>query len=130
LKGQMPKKGKTDGTVEDFAGRTWVWQQEVQPLQVKGMWRIDVNVRPLREGESKSDAASKKASWYSTLSGVMGDAVESVIYMATDYDVCTGGDQQTGGEQNPALACSGAPGTGGKGGPTGKPAPEGQEQTQ
>jgi general secretion pathway protein I len=76
LKGQMPKKGKTNGEVEEFAGRNWVWEQEVLPLQTKGMWRIDVSVRPLKDGESKTAALSKKASWYVTETGVMGDAID------------------------------------------------------
>lgn len=75
LKQALPSKGKTEGEIEDFVGRHWVWQQDVQPLQLKGMWRVDVSVRPLRDGESKSEALSKKTGWYATESGVIGDAV-------------------------------------------------------
>lgn len=75
LKQSLPSKGKTEGEIDDFVGRHWVWQQDVQPLQLKGMWRVDVSVRPLAEGESKSQALSKKSGWYATESGVIGDAV-------------------------------------------------------
>lgn len=75
LKQKLPSKGQTEGEIEDFAGRHWVWQQDVQPLQLKGMWRLEVSVKPLRDGESKSAALSKKGGWYAIESGVIGDAV-------------------------------------------------------
>jgi general secretion pathway protein I len=65
LKGQLPAKGKSEGDV-DFAEGKWHWQQEVLPLQVKGMWRIDVSVRPV----------GKSTTWYTTESGVMGEAIK------------------------------------------------------
>jgi general secretion pathway protein I len=74
LKGQIPAKGKTEGDL-DFAEGKWHWQQEVLPLQVKGMWRIDVSVRPV----------GKSTAWYTTESGVVGDGVDynlnELIYM-------------------------------------------------
>ena len=76
LQTQLPAKGKTDGDV-DFAGDKWHWQQEVLPTEVKGMWRIDVSVRP----EGKSIA------WYTTESGIVGDAVDRSWYDATDYNM-------------------------------------------
>lgn len=98
LKEAMPRKGKTEGEVEDFAGRRWFWQQDVQALQIKGMWRIDVSVRPLKEGESKNAAGSKQAAWYATASGVMGDAVERTWSDASFWIPSpTGGDKTGGG---------------------------------
>lgn len=75
LKDTMPSKGKTEGTVDDFAGRRWAWMQDVQQLQIPGMFRLDVSVRPLKQGES-AEGGSTQRSWYATASGIVGDAVE------------------------------------------------------
>ena len=69
LKPQLPSKGKSTGDVE-FANRKWTWEQDVEPLEFKGMWRIDVSVRPAEIPESK------KNSWYATETGVVGDALD------------------------------------------------------
>jgi general secretion pathway protein I len=68
LKLQRPAKGNTTGDV-DFAGRKWHWRQEVVETQVPGILRIDVKVRP---GDIK---AGEDDSWYTTISGLSGDAV-------------------------------------------------------
>ena len=68
LERQLPAKGKSKGEAE-MAGRKWIWEQDVQPLKFKGMWRIDVSVRPAEVAKSTNSA------WYSTQSGVMGDAL-------------------------------------------------------
>jgi type II secretion system protein I len=65
---QMPQLGKSDGDV-DYAGQKWRWHQEVVETSVKGMFRIDVRVRP---ADSKAD---DERGWYVTLSGVTGDAL-------------------------------------------------------
>ncbi|MGH8132773.1 MAG: type II secretion system minor pseudopilin GspI [Steroidobacteraceae bacterium] len=65
---QQPAMGKSDGDV-DLAGRKWHWHQEVNGTQVPGMARIDVSVRP---ADVKSD---DDRGWYTTLSGIWGDAV-------------------------------------------------------
>jgi len=69
ISGQLPAPGKSDGDT-DFAGRKWHWHQEVNNVQVPGMVRMDVSVRPAEEGSSDSDRG-----WYATLSGISGDAV-------------------------------------------------------
>ena len=61
--------GKSDGDV-DFAGRKWHWQQVVTALQVPGMARIEVSVRPADVKVSDDDRG-----WYTTMSGLYGDAV-------------------------------------------------------
>lgn len=111
LKEAMPRKGKTEGEVEDFADRRWVWKQEVQPLQMKGMFRIDVSVRPLQPGEDKNSAISNPKGWYATASGVMGDAVDRSWNNTQYYEMSKGfggpgsegepGDKQTGTPTNP-----------------------------
>jgi len=68
LQPQMPQLGKTDGDV-DFAGQKWHWRQETVATAVKGMVRMDVDVRP---ADVKAD---EDKGWYVTLSGIMGDAV-------------------------------------------------------
>jgi general secretion pathway protein I len=69
ISGQVPPSGKSDGDT-DFAGRKWLWHQEVNTTQVPGMVRIDVSARPADAGTSDSDRG-----WYTTMSGIAGDAV-------------------------------------------------------
>jgi|HubBroStandDraft_6_1064221.scaffolds.fasta_scaffold26596_4 general secretion pathway protein I len=69
LTGQAPAAGKSDGDSE-LAGRKWHWRQEVSATQVPGMLRIDVSVRPTDVTVSNEDSG-----WYSTVSGMWGDAV-------------------------------------------------------
>ena len=71
LSGQRPAPGKSDGDA-DFAGRKWHWQQEVSATEVPGMVRLDVSVRPADVDSTDSDRG-----WYTTLSGISGDAVGS-----------------------------------------------------
>jgi general secretion pathway protein I len=70
LKGQAPQPGKSDGDI-DYAGRKWHWRQEITALQLPGMLRIEVSVRPADSSRSLSDDSG----WYVTLSGLWGDAV-------------------------------------------------------
>jgi general secretion pathway protein I len=82
LKGEI-KQGKTEGNVDDFAGRRWHWEQAVQPIALPGAWRIEVSVRP-------ADSASKnKGAWYATESGIWGDAVDYKWDDATHWDIET-----------------------------------------
>ncbi|HEV2285346.1 MAG TPA: type II secretion system minor pseudopilin GspI [Steroidobacteraceae bacterium] len=69
LSGQAPAAGKNDGDAE-LAGRKWHWQQEVSATQVPGMLRIDVSVRP-----TDVPVSDESKGWYSTVSGMWGDAV-------------------------------------------------------
>ena len=69
ISGQVPPPGKSDGDT-DFAGRKWLWHQEVNTTQVPGMVRIDVSTRPADAATSDSDRG-----WYTTVSGIAGDAV-------------------------------------------------------
>jgi general secretion pathway protein I len=63
-----PSKGDSDGEV-DYAGRKWKWSQTVDDMQIPGVLRIDVKVRP-------SDVvASQDNAWFASVSGVLGDAV-------------------------------------------------------
>lgn len=118
LKQALPSKGKTEGEIEDFVGRHWVWQQDVQPLQLKGMWRIDVSVRPLRDGESKGEALSKKTGWYATESGVIGDAVtRDWLDVQTVWDMKNGfggGPGRRGTDDDDGAPSTGAPAQPGK----------------
>lgn len=69
ISGQTPQTGKSDGDVDDFAGRKWHWHQEVTALPLPGMERIEVSARPSDAG-TDSDRG-----WYATVSGIYGDAV-------------------------------------------------------
>jgi general secretion pathway protein I len=68
LSGQMTVVGNSDGDT-DFAGRSWHWRQEVTATEVPGVVRIDVRVRP---ADLKGD---KDNDWFTTVSGIQGDAV-------------------------------------------------------
>jgi general secretion pathway protein I len=66
--GQTPSVGNTNGDL-DYAGRSWHWKQEVVASEVPGVMRIDVSVRP------KDAKGGDDSGWYTTLSGIYGDAV-------------------------------------------------------
>jgi general secretion pathway protein I len=68
LSGQMTRTGNSDGDTE-YAGRKWHWRQEVNGTEIPGVVRIDVHVRPA-EVQGDNDH-----SWYSTVTGIQGDAV-------------------------------------------------------
>lgn len=68
LSGQQTPTGNSDGDT-DFAGRKWHWRREVTTTQVPGVVRIDVKVRP---AEIKADDDN---GWFTTVSGIQGDAV-------------------------------------------------------
>lgn len=65
---QRPTKGKTEGETE-MAGEKWKWAQEVTETEIKGILRIDVSARPA------SAPGGPKAQWYTTVSGIVGDAL-------------------------------------------------------
>jgi general secretion pathway protein I len=68
VSGQTPSVGNTNGDL-DYAGRSWHWKQEVVASEVPGVMRIDVSVRP------KDAKGGDDSGWYTTLSGIYGDAV-------------------------------------------------------
>jgi general secretion pathway protein I len=68
LSGQVAPVGNSDGDI-DFAGRSWHWRQEVTATQIPGAVRIDVRVRP-KEVKGDDDKG-----WFTTVSGIQGDAV-------------------------------------------------------
>jgi len=68
LSGQMTPTGNSDGDT-DFAGRTWHWRQEVVATDVPGVVRIEVKVRP------KDIKADEDTGWFTTVSGIQGDAI-------------------------------------------------------
>jgi general secretion pathway protein I len=87
---RMPKTGKTDGEAE-MAGRKWEWQQDVKPLQLENMFRIDVSVRPK---EGVRGAGTKAANWYATVTGMVGDAVERGPQDPAFLDMSAASDRQ------------------------------------
>jgi general secretion pathway protein I len=68
LSGSIQQPGNSDGDT-DFAGRKWHWRQEVTATEIPGVVRIDVKVRP---ADVKADEDN---GWFTTVSGVQGDAV-------------------------------------------------------
>jgi general secretion pathway protein I len=87
--GQIPAVGNTTGDL-DYAGRSWHWRQEVTALQINGIVRIDVKVRP---AEVK---AGDDNGWFATVSGVAGDALAAS--QGTTPTWGTGGLPGQGGE--------------------------------
>jgi general secretion pathway protein I len=68
VSGTAPPLGNSDGDV-DFAGTSYHWRMEVVGTQIPGMVRMDVHVRP------KDMKGDDNGPWYTTLSGIYGDAV-------------------------------------------------------
>lgn len=89
LGAQRPGEGKSEGEIE-YAGRRWRWEQEVREIEVPGVFRIDVRVRP-------ADVESAGAqSWTTTVSGALGDAVAPSMFM-TQWSGQEVGPGQPGG---------------------------------
>lgn len=97
---KRPEKGESDGDAE-MAGRKWKWHQEVMETEVKGIMRVDVSVKPAEIGGD--------ANWYTTISGITGDAL---AFARGDIDYYSRAPQQTGGP---------GPGGGGPRNPNGQP---------
>jgi len=105
LSGQMTPTGNSDGNT-DFAGRSWHWRREVTATQVPGVVRIDVKVRP---ADIKADEDN---GWFTTVSGIQGDAVGVPNVVVPDW----GAQVLPGLQSGPTPGTLGAPGTIGPGG--------------
>jgi len=112
LSGQMTPTGNSDGTT-DFAGRSWRWRREVTALQVPGLVRIDVKVRP---AEIKGD---DDKGWFTTVSGIQGDAVGVPNGYLPDWGVQTLPGLSPTGQTPGKLGAPGTIGSGGFGAPGG-----------
>jgi general secretion pathway protein I len=109
LSGQMTATGNSDGNT-DFAGRSWHWRREVTATQVPGVVRIDVRVRP---ADIKADEDS---GWFTTVSGIQGDAVGIPNTVVPDWGAQVFSGIQSG--QTPGrFGTPGTIGSGGAGGP-------------
>ena len=73
ISGQQPQVGKSDGEI-DYAGRTWLWHQEVVASEVPGVMRIDLSVRP-----KDVKVENAESGWYATVSGIKGDAIATPL---------------------------------------------------
>jgi len=106
LSGQMTPTGNSDGDT-DFAGRKWHWRREVTATQVPGVVRIDVKVRP---AEIKADDDN---GWFTTVSGIQGDAVGVPNGYLPDWGAQTlpGLSPQTGGKLGAPTIGSGGIGS-------------------
>jgi general secretion pathway protein I len=69
LTGAPPATGTSNDTI-DYAGRSWEWQEKVSSTQVKGMVKIEVDVRP---ADSK---AGDNRGWYASVAGFMSNDVD------------------------------------------------------
>lgn len=67
LQTTRPANGETKGTVE-FAGQRWEWKQIIQPMELNGLRRLDVSVRPVSAGTDTPN-------YLVTATGVLGAAV-------------------------------------------------------
>ena len=105
ISGQMTATGNSDGNT-DFAGRSWHWRREVTATQVPGVVRIDVKVRP---ADIKADEDN---GWFTTVSGIQGDAVGVPNVVVPDW----GAQMLPGAQSGQTPGRLGAPGTIGSGG--------------
>jgi general secretion pathway protein I len=98
LQGKVPSKGKENGE-SDFAGHKWQWEQEVTPLDVPGVMRMDVKVR------LADTVPAKNAPWVGNAIGVMGDAIIPALPANSTpitWELDPESDQQNPGGGNPA----------------------------
>jgi len=98
LSGVIQQPGTSDGDT-DFAGRKWHWRQEVTSTEIPGVLRIDVKVRP---ADVKADEDN---GWFTTLSGIQGDAVGAPNGYLPDWGSQSLAGMTTGGtvtQGNPA----------------------------
>lgn len=92
LQFRKPSKGKTEGDVE-YAGRRWRWEQEVLEVEIPGVLRVDVRVRPA------DAAAGGEGQWYTTVSGIIGDAIAPPRGDLPEYR-SPGGGRSSGGSDS------------------------------
>jgi general secretion pathway protein I len=115
ISGQQPATGNSDGDL-DYAGRSWHWRQEVVATDVPGLVRIDVKVRP------KEIKADDDNGWFTTVSGMYGDAVGAPNGYQPNWGTQTlpgqGPPQQ---QARTGVGAIGAQGTTGMPGTTGAP---------
>ena len=102
LSGQMTAPGSSDGDT-DYAGRTWHWRQDVVATDVPGMVRIEVKVRP------KDVKADEDNGWFTTVSGLQGDAVGNPNGYMPTWGVQTPGGMsgQVPGASRPVIGSAG-----------------------
>jgi general secretion pathway protein I len=93
--GQIPAVATTNGDIDDYAGRSWHWRQDILATQVQGMMRIDVKVRP------KEVKAGDDDGWYVTVSGLTGDALAAPGTTMISWDTTTNGNASNGRGSNP-----------------------------
>jgi general secretion pathway protein I len=96
LSAALPSKGKSDGKIT-FADMSWHWQQTVTTMQVPGIMRIEVSVRP---------EEPQGGPWTVTLTGFRGDAVRTSLGTAQEWDTSAAAAPQGPPQQPPATAPS------------------------
>lgn len=58
---EQPAVGVTRGSIEDYAGRKWNWEQEVTDPGVAGILRIEVRVAPDKEQDKANTQVAAPA---------------------------------------------------------------------
>lgn len=114
--GQLPPTEKTNGEIE-LASRTWVWRQEVVRVQVPGLVRIDVKVRP------KDLKAGDDEGWYVTMSGIVGNALAAPGSATIQWDPTLGISGLPGGGLNQGTTLGNGENNGSNNGTTTTPKP-------
>jgi len=119
----MPDPGKRKGN-SVLGGMRWEWEEDVQELPVKGMWRVDVRSHATGEMVDDSRAAEKdpeqkltpstssgtsldKVAWTSTVTGVVSTARSDLLQPAPDYAA----SPQSGPGGNPGGTPGNTPGS-------------------
>ncbi len=96
ISGTTPSRGVTTGEI-GYAKRRYQWRQTVTPLQFNGLFKVEVTVRELADGQAldanAKDATSTPVTWTGTAIGVIGTSVS----IARTPVVPWGDTQQQGG---------------------------------
>jgi len=72
---------KSESGEETMAGRRWQWRQTIEASDVKGLWRIRVDARPIEQASGDE--------WLATIHGARSDDLVSVARDDAIWDTAT-----------------------------------------
>ncbi|HXC60499.1 MAG TPA: type II secretion system minor pseudopilin GspI [Steroidobacteraceae bacterium] len=134
LSATRPGVGVSSGTVDNYAGGRWSWQQSVSDPGMAGILRVEVKVAPMTAATAatmQTTDATRASSDFPALAtayGFLGTSVAAPTGVDPDWSLAaaaTGGGTGTGGTTGTGSTSGGSTGGGGPpgggGGGTGKP---------
>ncbi len=72
---------KSESGEEAMAGRRWQWRQTIEASDIKGLWRIRVDARPIEQASGDE--------WLATIHGARSDDLVSVARDDAIWDTAT-----------------------------------------